>query len=72
MNEMMGCESMMRILIQSGRNSLSSRETWTALGFLLPLVGFVGIFILVPVLGTLIGQFLSGCHLPAEAFFRRG
>jgi len=30
-----------------------SRETWTALGFLLPLVVFVVIFILMPVLGTL-------------------
>ena len=30
-----------------------SQETWTALVFLLPLVGFVVIFILVPILGTL-------------------
>ncbi|UCD82499.1 MAG: sugar ABC transporter permease [Desulfobacterales bacterium] len=34
-----------------------SRETWAALGFLLPLVGFVVIFILVPVLGTLADSF---------------
>jgi len=34
-------------------NRIFNRETWIALGFLLPLIGFVVIFILVPVIGTL-------------------
>ena len=38
-------------------NRFLSRETWTALGFLLPLAGFVVVFILVPVLGTLTDSF---------------
>jgi len=44
----------MRIL---SNHRFFSRETWTALGFLLPLVGFVVIFILVPVMGTLADSF---------------
>jgi len=42
---------LLRIL--SNNRFFLSRETWTALGFFLPLVGFVVIFILVPILGTL-------------------
>ena len=38
-------------------NRIFSSETWTALGFLLPLIGFVVIFILVPVIGTLSDSF---------------
>jgi multiple sugar transport system permease protein len=41
----------------SFNNRFFSRETWTAVGFLLPLVGFVVIFILLPVLGTLTDSF---------------
>jgi ABC-type sugar transport system permease subunit len=43
--------------MMNDNNHFFSRETWTALGFLLPLVVFVVIFILVPVMGTLTDSF---------------
>ena len=41
----------------SFNNRFFSREIWTTLGFLLPLVALVVIFILVPVIGTLTDSF---------------
>ncbi len=55
----------MRIL---SNHHFFSRETWTALAFLLPLAGFVVIFILVPVLGTLTDAFFLDVTFRAKRF----
>jgi multiple sugar transport system permease protein len=55
----------MRIL---SNHHFFSRETWTALAFLLPLAGFVVIFILVPVLGTLTDAFFLDLTYRAKRF----
>jgi multiple sugar transport system permease protein len=55
----------MRIL---SNHHFFSRETWTALAFLLPLAGFVVIFILVPVLGTLTDAFFLYLTYRAKRF----
>ncbi len=59
----------MRILIN---NRIFNRETWTALGFLLPLAVFVVIFILVPVLGTLADSFFLDVTYRPQRFLGAG
>jgi multiple sugar transport system permease protein len=49
-----------------------SRETRTALAFVLPLAGFVVIFILVPVLGTLTDAFFLDVTFRAKRFLGSG
>ena len=49
-----------------------SRETWTALGFLLPLTAFAVIFILVPVLGTLMDAFFLDVTYRPRRFIGMG
>ena len=53
-------------------NPFSSRETWTALGFLLPLAAFAVIFILVPVLGTLMDAFFLDVTYRPRRFIGMG
>ncbi|MEJ2164331.1 MAG: sugar ABC transporter permease [Desulfobacterales bacterium] len=56
----------------SSNNHLFNRETWTALGFLLPLAVFVVIFILVPVLGTLVDSFFLDVTYRPQRFLGAG
>jgi multiple sugar transport system permease protein len=54
------------------RNRFAGRETWTALGFLLPLAAFAVIFILVPVLGTLMDAFFLDVTFRPRRFIGMG